>query len=228
MSVQKSDHASVKVVIAGNSGVGKTELLLKLLKRLRAKWIFIFDHKEGDLQKKFGVRACRTIEDLEAAVARGGLVIFDFRTFNDGMFLGRREEAFEFWCEWVFPVCKVIRGVKAFVADELQALIDDRSNPDALVTMLDECRTFQIDCFFCASALNEIHNRVRKQFTEIFAFRHGDKNGTAWLEEKGFDRGELLTLKNGLFVYKNLNTGAESKGGKAFVPKNATRDLRGL
>ncbi|MEI9961347.1 MAG: hypothetical protein WDM76_09555 [Limisphaerales bacterium] len=56
----------------------------------------------------------------------------------------------------------------------------------------------------------------------------GDKNGTGWLEEQGFDRNEVSGLKNGEWLYKNKNTGATTRGGKAFTLKNANRDLKGL
>lgn len=225
MNVQNQGHSSVKVCVAGISGTGKSTLLEKLIRRERAKWVFIYDHKEGDMARRFKVKPCYTVEDLEAAILRGGFVIF-----NPGeLFPGQREIGFEFFCEWCFAVCKQLRGLKVFCADELQALVDDRCNPEKLVEMLDECRTFELDCYFCTSAVNQIHNRVRKQFTEIFAFRQGDAAGCVPLVERGFDSNELLNLRYGVFLYRNtLDGAATAKAGKAFTPKKATRNLKGL
>ena len=232
MSVQKQDHPSIKVCIAGISGTGKSTLLEKLIRREHAKWIFVYDHKDGDQARRFGVTPCKTIEEMEAAVIRGGLLIFDYRFFRDGdgnrPFAGKREDGFEFFIEWVESIVRIMRGKKILFADELQALVNENSKPDKLVSMMDELRTFQLDFYFCTSAMNVIHNGVRKQFTEIWAFKQGDKASTVSLEEKGFDRDELMNLKYGEWLYKNGNTGKSERGGKAFVPKNSDRDLRGL
>ena len=224
MSVQKQDHPSIKVAIPGVSGVGKSTLFEKLIRRENAKWIFLYDHKDGDLARRFKVRPCFDVESLNAATEAGGVVIY-----NPGKeFPGAPAEGFEFFCRYVWAVKSVLKGKKIFGSDELDALVDERSKPDALCVILDQGRTFQIDCFFIAQAMNAVHNQVRKQFTEIFAMRQGDDNGIAWLDGK-FPKGiDWENLPCGVFHYKNLLTGHYEKGGKPFIPKNASRDLRGL
>lgn len=225
MNVQKQDHPSVKVLITGASGTGKSTLFEKLIRReRRAKWIFLYDHKGGDLARRFGVRPCFTPDDLEAAVIRGGLVIFN----PAELFPGEPERGFEFFCGWVWAVCQVIRGQKILGADELDALVDTYSKPGPLCVILDQGRTYQIDCFFICQATNAIHNQVRKQITEIFVMLQDEKNGLEWLTERGFSADEIKGLKHGEWLYKNKNTGQAARGGKAFVPKNAGRNLRGL
>lgn len=229
---QKQDHASVKVAITGISGSGKTTLLENLLTKELAKiararkpfWLFVFDHKDGDMARRFGVKPCRNKAELNAAVARGGLVIFD----PGEMFPGNPEDGFDWFCKYVWALRSVLKGIKLLVADELDALVDARSEPHSLCVILDQGRTYQIDCYFICQATNGIHNQVRKQFREIFVMMQGDKNGLTWLIEKGFDAAEILALKNGQFLYKNLNTGTAARGGKAFKPKGAERDLAGL
>ena len=221
MSVQKQNHPSIKVAIPGVSGVGKSTLFEKLIRRENAKWIFIFDHKDGDLSRRFKAKPCYTVEELEAATARGGFVVF-----NPGrMYPGEPERGFAFFCEWLFPICKILPGKKIIASDELDNLLDEHR---PLCVILDQGRTFQMDCFFICQSMNGLHNQVRKQFTEIFAFRQGDANGVIWLKGKGFVEDEVLNLKNGEWIYKNLNTGAMQKGGSSFEPKNSRRNLAGL
>lgn len=225
MSIQKQDHPSIKVLIAGISGSGKSTLFERLIWReRRVKWIFLYDHKGGDLARRFGVKPCFTPEDLLDAVLRGGFVIFNPARH----YPGKPELGFEFFSRFVWAVCQELKGKKIFGADELDALVDSRCKPDDLCIILDQGRTYQIDCYFIAHAANSIHNGVRKQITEIFAMKQGDKNGTEWLEEKGFNRADLFALKNGEWIYQNTNTSTTARGGKAFEPKNAGRNLSGL
>lgn len=221
MSAQKQNHPSIKVAIPGVSGVGKSTLFEKLIRRENARWIFVFDHKDGDLARRFKVRPCFTVEELESATARGGFVIF-----NPGaLFPGEPERGFDFFCRWIFSIKAACPGKKIIASDELDNLVDDHKS---LCVILDQGRTFQMDCFFICQSMNALHNQVRKQFTEVFAFRQGDTNGCGWLVGKGFNEDELLNLKNGEWIYRNLNTGAMEKGGAAFIPKNSGRNLTGL
>lgn len=232
MNVQNQDHPSIKVLITGISGSGKTTLLEKivareLLKISRTKkrwWVFIYDHKDRDMEKRFGVAPCYTKEELNCATARGGVVIFN----PSKMFPGNREEGFEWWCKWLWSVKSAIKGVKIIIADELQSLVGISSKPRPLCVILDEGRTFEMDCYFISQAVNAIHNAVRNQIREVFVMMQGDENGWTWLIDKGFSKTEILSLTNGLWLYKNLNTGTSAKGGKSFVPKNSERNLSGL
>lgn len=227
MSVQKQDAPSIKVAIPGVSGTGKSTLFENLIRRENARWVFLYDHKDGDLARRFKVRACFDEEQLLDAVQRGGLVIFN----PAKLFPGNREEGFHWFCRYVWLAKSHLRGKKIFGSDELDALVDVHSKPDDLCVILDEGRTFQIECMFICQAMNSMHNQVHKQFTEIFAFRQGSKNAAEWLVEKDcgfFNESELMTLKNGLWLYKNTNNGETQRGGTAFHPKNARRNLRGL
>lgn len=224
MSVQKQDHDSTKVCVVGVSGVGKSTLWEKLLRREPARWIFLFDHKDGDLSRRFKVKACFDGDDLDEAAERGGVIIFN----PAKLYPGKPEEGFSWFCDYVWAVKSVLRGLKILGTDELDALVDARSEPESLCKILDQGRTFQLDCFFIAQSMNGIHNQVRKQLTEIFAMLQGDEVGCDYLKSKGFAVSELLSLKNGQFIYKNLRTGQNQRGGKAFAPKSSARDLRGL
>ena len=225
MSAQKQDHPSIKIAIVGTSGAGKSTLFEKLIRRENARWVFLYDHKDGDLARRFRVKACFDGEQVFAAIERGDPVVI----YNPSKeFPGKPELGFEFFCELLWSLKSALRGKKVWGCDELDALVDARCEPEPMCKILDQGRTFQFDGIFIAQSMNGIHNQVRKQFTEIFALMQGDKNGLAWLLERGFDLGELNALTYGEWLYKNRLTGESEKGGTAFVPKNAKRDLRGL
>jgi hypothetical protein len=225
MSLQKQDAASVKVAICGISGSGKTTLFEKLIRREKGvRWVFVYDHKQGDMARRFGVKPCFDGESLERAMERGKFVCFN-PSLN---FAGKKAEGFKFFCKLVWAIAKEFHGKKILAVDELDALVDARREPEELCEILDEGRTFELQCFFIMQAMNGIHNQVRKQLTEIFCMIQGDKNGLEFFEERGMDVAEIKTLKHGEFIYQNKNTGQLQRGGKAFRPKNAGRDLRGL
>lgn len=224
MSYQVQDHPSVKVVIPGVSGVGKSTLFEKLIRREKARVVFLYDHKHGDLARRFNTRPCYTAAEIVAATQRGGFVIYD----PGKEFPGKPEEGFSHFCNLVWTFGTAIKGRKIFGCDELDCLTDTNVPPENLLLILDQGRTFQFDCFFITQAMNTLHNGVRKQMVEVFAFRQGDERGLGWLTEKGFDGDALMKLENGLWHYRNLTTGASATGGTAFKPKNSGRNLKGL
>ncbi len=112
--------------------------------------------------------------------------------------------------------------------DELDLLIDPRNAPDDFLALLGVGRTYKIDVFAIAQSMNALHNGVRKQFTEIFAMRQGDKTGLEYLIAKGFDGQKLLNLPNGCWLYKHTETGKFADGGESFTLKNSGRNLTGL
>jgi hypothetical protein len=225
MSVQKSDHPSVKVAIVGTEGTGKTTLFMSLIARVRADYVFIYDHKDGDMARRWNVKACATADELYEAIGAGKRTVI----FNPHeMYPGDSEAGFDFFCKLVWEVGRELVGVKLFITDEIDSVCNERCKPYALCRILSQGRTYQFDCYFMGTAMNGIHNQVRKSITEIFAFRQGDANGIEWLAKKGFNGNQLESLPNGVWHYKNLNTGFAKQGGKAFRPKGAERDLRGL
>lgn len=227
MSAQVQEHPSVKVCSVGVSGTGKSTLFEKLIRRERGvRWVFLYDHKEGDLARRFNVPACTTEDELIRKIERGGFVIYR----PEKMFPGNKAKGFEWFCWWLWKIKNELHGRKILGADELEALCDERSKPRDLLRILDEGRTFQFDCFFIAQSMNGMHNQVRKQITEIFAFRQGDENGIDFLAGK-FPREPKIDwekLPNGIWQYKNTITGKVTHGGTSFTPKGAERDLRGL
>lgn len=226
MSVQNQSAASVKVLACGKSGTGKSTLLEKLIKREKCDRLFIYCHKDGDMSRRFKVRPCRDHTSFSEALAgRAPIVIYEPSREH----VGKPDEGFEYFCKMLWGIGRMIKGKKGIVADELQSLVDERSKPDELVNMLEMCRTYEMLWFFGATASNGIHNRVRGQITEVFAFHQDESCGTDWLEKGlGMERKNLSSLKYGQWIYKNTITGKIASGGKPFIPKGAERDLKGL
>ena len=182
-SYQDYDWEKCQKLYAGISGTGKTSLMWRHFTQEKARVKFLFDHKEMEFSRRYimpkggplpAFTADELMERTEKAVLenRGGIVAYSPMK----EFPGRRDEAFEMFCEWLFAICATFKGRKLFGCDELQAMVDERSKPEPLLVIGDEGRTYQIDCFFITSASNAIHNRVRGQFTEAFCFFHCDKN----------------------------------------------------
>lgn len=212
MSLQKDDHPSLKVLYTGMSGTGKTTLAQKRIAKEKARWKFIFDHKNGEFARRYGYQSVYTGDEILQATAKGGVVCFDpIREWH-----GRFPAAFKFWCEYVFTACRELQGRKLFIVDELQRVQTTNKEPEELLSICDVGRTFQIDCFFISSAPNAIHNRVRGQLTETFAFRLVEKNSLKFLEENNFDPEKIRTLPNGCYHFRNFDTSEAKEGGEAF------------
>jgi hypothetical protein len=208
MSAENYDWPAKKVLYAGRSGTGKTTLLEKQVRKEKARWKFVYDHKHGEFSKRFGVKPCFTPEELCEQASKGGWVVFD----PIQLYKGRVEEGFSFFCDFVFCLCEQFKGRKLFICDELQKLLDTHNEPDELVIILDTGPVYQIDCYMVTNAINGIHNRVLNQITEVYAFAQGSKNSAEWLAEKGFDRETVLNLPKFKYQWRNLDTGEASEG----------------
>jgi len=202
MSVQVFSHPSCKVILTGASGTGKTTLFEKLIRKSKARWKFVFDH-QGEFSQRFGQTACRNIQSLCEATARGGWIIYD----PVEMYPGDVETAFLFYADFVFEMSKTFKGHKLFCCDELQMLVTQSTAPVELKTILQTGRRYQLDFFAITNALNAIHNSIRNQTTEIYTFLQSDKNAIAYLAENGFDENQIRNLGQFEYLWRNLRTG---------------------
>lgn len=208
MSVQNFSHPSKKVLVTGVSGTGKSTLFEKLIRKEKARLKFVFDH-QGEFSARFNVPAVCDPEGLCEKVALGGWVVFD----PVKMCPGRSEDAFRFYCDFVFAISETVKGRKLFCCDELQKLTNNSEEPAELLCILDTGRRYELDCFFISQAPNRIHNGIRNQLTEIYTFRQSDKNAIAYLKDNGFDEEQVRTLGQFKYLWRNLDTGETAEGG---------------
>ena len=190
------------------SGTGKSTLFEKLIRKEKARLKFVFDH-QGEFSARFKVPAVCDPEGLCERVATGGWVVFD----PVKMYPGRSEDAFKFFCDFVFAISETVKGRKLFCCDELQKLTNNSEEPAELLCILDTGRRYELDCFFISQAPNRIHNGIRNQLTEIYTFRQSDKNAIAYLKDNGFDEEQVRTLGQFKYLWRNLDTGETAEGG---------------
>lgn len=201
----KADHR----LWCGASGTGKTTHFLKTLKAEKARLKFVFDW-QGEFSRKLGIAPCFTVDQLCAATARGGWIIFD------PVRLGNIPATLEMFCRYVFEVGSITPGRKLFCCDELGKVTGNSIEPENLVTLLETGRRYSIDTFCIAQGANQIHNRIRQQWTQVTAFRHADTTAIKPLAALGMNENEIRELRPGEYVWRKLNTGETGKGGKAF------------
>lgn len=207
--MQNYDAPSVKKLYIGKSGTGKTTLAWQHFTETKARFKFIYDHKAMEFSRRYKIQPCFTLDDMNKILKQGqGTICF----VPSKMFPGDSERGFEVFCNFVFNVSEHITGVKLLLVDELQKLVGSFSRPKPLLTICDIGRTYEIYCYFIASASNTIHNLVRGQITECYAFKHsGD---TEWEEKEGFIGNELRELRKGEYQWRDLDKGSDTvKGG---------------
>lgn len=208
--MQDFDHRSLKILVTGTSGTGKTTLAQKLLKTEKAFVKFIYDH-QGEFSKRFKVPAITDADDLLDKTAKGGYVCFDpIKSFP-----GKSQLGFDFFCEFVFAECQVIGGRKIFFCDELQKLTDTANEPEAFLTLCETGRRFKVDIICISQAPNRLHNAIRNQLTQVYTFRQSDDNAIKYLEANGFDPAKVrsLSAERHEWLGRNLDTGETSASG---------------
>ena len=209
--MQKFDHPSMKILVTGTSGTGKTTLAQKLLKSEKAFVKFIYDH-QGEFSQRFKVPAIRDADELLEKTAKGCYVCYD----PIDSFPGKSQQGFEFFCEYVFRVSQALGGRKIFFCDELQKLTDTSVEPEQFLTLCETGRRFQVDIICISQAPNRIHNAIRNQLTCVYTFRQSDANALKYLQENGFDPEAVRALPKGKYIRRDLDSGEVTEGGEAF------------
>ncbi len=212
--LQKFDHVPQKILVTGGSGTGKTTKAEKLMRQEKARWKFVYDH-DGQFASRFGYDPVNSA-GLDAAVAKGGWIVFDpADDFEDDFSKG-----LDFYSDYILAISKEVRGRKLFYVDELDLLTTSTTYPRSLVAVMQTGRRYQIDCVFISAQPNNLHNRVRTQFTEVHTFLHTDAAALKFLVENGIEEQRIRDLGEHGWISRHLRTGVEKSNLKRNVATN--------
>jgi hypothetical protein len=198
-------HRPLKLFVTGLSGSGKTVFWSRYVVGAKASAKFVFDH-DGQFSYRLRITPARTLQELEAAAARGWCVFEPSELYP-----GQTCEAFAMFCDFAFSCAKELPGRKLFACDELQTLVGTNSTTTEFQSVVETGRVYGLDLAAISIAPNLIHNRIRGQATEVVSFRTMESNALAWLEERGFDPEAVKNLPKGSYLCRT-NDGGESAG----------------
>lgn len=200
------DHRPFRLGVFGGSGTGKTTYALRFLANTEFRCRFIFDADDGELATRLGLKAARTPDELDAAVASGWVCFDPWDMFTDP------EIALRFFCTWVFATCEHLPGRKVFVVDELQEYTTPHKVPEELARLVRRGRRRGLDSVFISHSPGELHNAVRSQLTEVVCHLMVDDTALEWPARFGIDPEEIRALPPFAFICRT-KWGAMERGG---------------
>lgn len=152
-------------VIAGVSGSGKTTFALRHM--VNAKGVacrFVFDFKP-EFGQRLGLSTASTARELEEDIASGWVVFNPHR-----MFPGRLEDAFRFFCAWVFAVSKRGRGRKILYVDEAWLFCSPNRLSSELATCIQAGRMEGLELVWMTQRPHKLNEAIVGQCTELVCF----------------------------------------------------------
>jgi hypothetical protein len=206
------DHRPTKILIAGNSGTGKSTFATAVLLNSPATYKFVYDW-EGEMTERIGFAPAHDADGLFEQLAKGWCIFNPDKMFPPEDTEDPGAAGLAWFTDWVFMVKKAINeedkangrpfSVGLFFCDELQDLCDAHSMPRGLRTILERGRRQGIDTLLAAQQPNVIHNRARNQITELVAFAQVDENAVTYFEDMGFDGDDIRNLDAGQWRLMN-------------------------
>lgn len=197
-------HRPERELITGSGGSGKSTLFRKRIRESKANWKFVYDF-EAELARWLNCPPATTKQEIDRQTASGVCLYYP----GDNENLVNR---FDFFCDYVFEVSKVLKGTKCLFCDEVQDVSDIHSGPPNFQRLMERGRHWGIDAVCVAQGSNELHNSCRNQFYRITAFMQVDENATKFLKRCGMKEPEILALKPGQYISRNRKTGQEVRG----------------
>lgn len=205
-------HKARKVLITGASDTGKTTLWLRMLRDWPARWKWVFD-SDREAAGKLGWPVGTAVNQLEWSGTQVRPLAWD----SHAMFPGERERGFSFFCSWVMAFVSLrgekdrplVNGPKLVAVDELQnfTMPGKGGVPQSFRVMLDAGRREEVDLLLVSQALNEVHQAVRRQLTDIYSFQHRDPLALEWLAARGLDPAQVVALPpRGAFLHLDCRT----------------------
>ena len=206
-------HKGSKVLIAGQSGSGKTTKFLDMFKTNGAKYKFAFD-PDLEISRKIGIAPCKNVESMMRILTncilgktKTSVIVFDPADLFPADFGG----GLSFFCRWTIDVSKTLHGKKLLAIDEIQKFTRTGNGgvPYALIEICDTGRREELDLLaVCNKGINELNDDIRAQMTELFCFKTTTTNAQKILSaEMNFSTEEIETvtkLPKGGFIHKKL------------------------
>jgi hypothetical protein len=194
-------HKSTKILIVGMSGSGKSTYQTRYVLNTKKKFhhTFIFDHKL-EFQERCRIPASFSTEEILERIKKNERFI---SYHGSQEFPGDSEGAFQFFSRWVFEISSVLQRKCLFVTDEVNRFTSSYDMGDNFKLLIEDGRLQGLDFCGTTHAGNQISNRLKLQITEIVALRTQEKIPLDFLEEAGFDREEVFSLKTGEFITLN-------------------------
>lgn len=202
------------ILATGKSGTGKTTIALDYIKHSKHGRVFVFDH-QSEIAFRLGIVPCLSFINVLERAKTDRVVCYD-PTLD---FEGEMENAFDYFTQWVFTVCRDIfepgKCEVLLVCDEIQTFVNVHFIPKPFKKCLELGRKFALDTLSMSQRPNAINGAAREQFTEIFFLKLDDPNSWKFGEFFGVNGSLLTTLTDGSYVYLNQKTG-ERRNGKVF------------
>lgn len=208
--------------------MGKTTLSERFIKGSTHDRVVIFDHQD-EFAARLGIPSEQVAYDENSFIRlleENRIVPFDF----EPMFPGGKQQAFEWFCGFVFDVCKI--GLQPLgkecliVCDELQQFVNKHTSPMEFKQILETGRRYGLDSLSLSRAPNRVNDATREEFTEIFLFRLNDDNSLNFVEGMGADVEQVRALNEHEYLYFNVMSGRERKDKLQFAGKRSVVNAR--
>lgn len=195
--------------LLGATGSGKTNLMANLLLD-SPRWL-LFDTKNdfGNAEEFFALNICRisSVKDLADALNDDKRrIIFELfqhteemeQRFNDAMLMAYEFQLANREVTELPPL--------TICTDELNRFAESkRTVPIGLNEVVARGRDLNIEKVFGAQWFNTLPPSIRDSFSEIYVFRHSDKNGLALLENFGFAADEVKELPRYVCLHASVD-----------------------
>lgn len=187
--------------------------------------VVVFDH-QGEFAGRAGVSPALSVGHLGAGIMRGGLVVFD----PIELFPGKVETGFTWFVNWLWSIAyKMERaGMEdtfLFCCDEIQTFCRPGALPQALKNIIECGRRYGLDMYCISNRPNQVHECLRTNLTDIYAFRLLDNNAKRFLDDAGVNYEGVERLNVGEYFHYDLNANTKTPGKvfkKSDAPKSKT------
>jgi hypothetical protein len=194
------------VLVTGASGTGKSTFALRYLVNAPLGVRFMFD-PAGEFAERLRAAPARTAGELDLALVRGW-VVFDPHT----LFAGRMDDAFAFFCEWVFAVSERIPGPKALVVDEVWKYCSPQVIPPELAMVAQTGRKASLALMVLTQQPQRLNGSILNEVTEAVSFRLQFPRALELMAQYGYRPEELQSLPDLAWVAVNRLSGGELRG----------------